>query len=484
MGIVFGISIIIVFFLLSFLIYKAYREGKWRNCLYLILFMGIAIRLFLASDPYLHKWDERFHALVAKNLMDHPLKPTLYDNPILPYEISNWIGNHVWLTKPTFPLWCMAGSMKVFGVSEYSLRLPSLIVALLGVFLTYYIGKELFEEKTALIAAFLHAIHGLSSELSTGLVSSDHVETFLLISTQAGILFAILYTKYASTKYLVGIGICTGLAFFSKWISGFMVLFVFMGFLFHKKASLKELRFISLIVGTAFFFTTSPWIIYLLINHPQESDYIISQFLSPIREGVENHTGSIFYYLEELRILFGELIYLPLVWLAYKYVSKRRRSHLFVLFYWILIPLVLLSIADMKRFTYILVSAPAIFLLTALFIRWLQIVKNKINIPHILANITLVLLIALPMRYALERIAPFKERFVRPTWHQTLNDFSLRLDSDPTKTVLIGEPHHIEAMFYFEFVAYNYIPKNTQIETLKAEGYRVFENAHNEYVEK
>ena len=51
--------------------------------LWLILLGAFALHLWVSMDPYLHEWDERYHALVAKNLMPHPLKPTLYDNPVL-----------------------------------------------------------------------------------------------------------------------------------------------------------------------------------------------------------------------------------------------------------------------------------------------------------------------------------------------------------------------------------------------------------------
>ena len=61
--------------------------------------------------------DECCHALVAKNLLKHPLKPTLIDIPYLPTFAFDWGANHVWLHKPILGLWQIAGSYWLFGVN-------------------------------------------------------------------------------------------------------------------------------------------------------------------------------------------------------------------------------------------------------------------------------------------------------------------------------------------------------------------------------
>ncbi len=123
-------------------------------------------------DNFLHEWDERYHALVAKNLLQHPLKPTLYDNPVEPYDHKNWVANYIWLSKPPLPLWFMAASISTFGTHEFAVRLPAIIFSLLSVILTYKIGSILFSQKIGLLAALLHGIHGLLTDLASGRLSS------------------------------------------------------------------------------------------------------------------------------------------------------------------------------------------------------------------------------------------------------------------------------------------------------------------------
>ena len=82
--------------------------GKHRLALFLLITLGLTLRVFVSTDYFLHDWDERYHALVAKHLLEHPLVFTLYDTPVLPYDYQNWAGNHIWLHKPPMTLWCIA----------------------------------------------------------------------------------------------------------------------------------------------------------------------------------------------------------------------------------------------------------------------------------------------------------------------------------------------------------------------------------------
>ena len=117
----------------------------------ILMVCGLFLRFYTSADFYLHQWDERYHALVAKNLMSHPFKPTLYENPVLPYDFKDWMGNHIWLHKQPVPLWSMAASMRLFGVNEIALRLPSMIMSTLGIWITYSIGKYLFNKRIGFI---------------------------------------------------------------------------------------------------------------------------------------------------------------------------------------------------------------------------------------------------------------------------------------------------------------------------------------------
>ena len=187
-----GIIIVIICIIICFFAFRFYAHNKFSISLILILLLGLIVRLYVADDNYLHTWDEKYHALVAKNLINHPLKPTLYDNPILSYNYSNWVENHVWLEKGPIPLWTIALSINIFGNTDIAVRIPSLIISILSIYLTFLIGSSLFDKKIGLLAAFFHSINGLLIEIATGRVSSDHIETFFIFFIELAVYLSII----------------------------------------------------------------------------------------------------------------------------------------------------------------------------------------------------------------------------------------------------------------------------------------------------
>ncbi len=72
---------------------------------------------------------------------------------------SNWLflfdRTQDYLDKPPFLFWASALSMKIFGVNNFSYRLPSILFALLGLFSTYRLSRLLYGERTGRIAALI-----------------------------------------------------------------------------------------------------------------------------------------------------------------------------------------------------------------------------------------------------------------------------------------------------------------------------------------
>ncbi len=62
-----------------------------------------------------------------------------------------------YLDKPPLLFWLSAISFKLFGISNFAYKLPSLLFAVLGIFSTYKLGKLLYSEKTGMLAALIFA---------------------------------------------------------------------------------------------------------------------------------------------------------------------------------------------------------------------------------------------------------------------------------------------------------------------------------------
>jgi 4-amino-4-deoxy-L-arabinose transferase len=189
----------------------------------LILVASFLIKLNHLGHASIKALDESFHALVAKNLMRHPLTPTLIDRPWLAYDYRDWQNNHVWLHKPVVPLWQMAASMKLFGATPLALRLPSAILTTAAVWLTYAIGVRLLSRRAALIGAGVQAFIPTITTLVQGYVFSDHIDAALLFWVELSVYFLVRAIQDASTRWAILAGAAQGIAYLCKTYPAFIV---------------------------------------------------------------------------------------------------------------------------------------------------------------------------------------------------------------------------------------------------------------------
>ncbi len=310
---------------------SAYKSNK--VLLLTLLLVSLGLRIFVASDNNLHTWDERYHALVAKNLVSEPLKPTLYKYPLLPYNVENWVANHVWLEKGPIPLWSMACSIKLFGINEFAIRFPSLIISVLGVWLTFLTGKKLFDEKTGLVAAGFHSINGLLIEVAGGRISSDHVETFFVFFIQLAAFLVILVVKKRNVTLLSLLaGIATGIAFLCKWTPSLIIFPIWIVAEYYNSERSAGKALYNMALGVlGFALTVLPWLLYINTQFPVESSYVFKKFLFAFSQPVEQHSGPVYYYFQKLGMVYGELIWIPIIgsfYFIFKHKSDWRLTFL------------------------------------------------------------------------------------------------------------------------------------------------------------
>jgi len=480
----FSIAIYVFFLVALWLCYR--RKIKQVHCLTAILVLGLFLRIATAQDPFLHTWDERFHALVAKNLIEHPLKPVLYAQPVLPYDFREWSNNHIWLSKPPLALWPMAASIHWFGTNEIAVRLPSILFSTLSILLTFFIGRRLFGAWPGLLAACLHAMHGRLIEVASGRLSSDHVETLFLFFLEWAMLLTVKYYQRAKrpATLALGIGLLTGLAFLCKWIAALFVPILWLAIGLWMRRPVWELLKHGMVIALSASAVAAPWLFFMLYAYPEEATYLLRAVLLPVSETIQGHQGHWYYFLDQARLYYGELIYLPMLWLVFVIWRKPKRFSILVITLWIALPMLLLSLMETKRSTYLLLTAPGFFLLTALCFYLLTVKRPEKRSIRILARLTAALLVLLPLRYSIERVKPFANFAEERQWTEELKALSSAIPLPPKQVVLFSEPHPIQAMFYTGFTAYPWIPEASMLEELRAKGYRIFvkkETGYEEY---
>lgn len=438
--------------------------------LLIIIILGIALRIYFINQiPLLQSWDEKYHALVAKNLKDNPSIPMLYKDPILNYDKTNWIANHIWIAKPPMALWFISASIQVFGNTNFAVRFPSLIWSCLSLFIIFLIGKKLWNDRIGLIACFLQATSGLLLDQCAGSWSSDHVDVFLFFIIELYLLSLIYFMESKKLHYALTMIILMSIAWMTKYYFCIFILpLTYAALFFSKKLETKE-QFYFILAVVISFIPIGFWIAHLHYSVPADTDYFWTTILSPIWQPIHNHNKSMTYYWTETIKVFGISIVAIIVYFFYQlYNNNLEDRKIKFLFNWIIIGLVLLSALATKRFTYLIIIAVPMFLMTAYVIDRILSYNFEKKSQWIKYFIVL-LIIALPIRYCIERMKINKDHSTQ----QSIKEIILNNKNTHDKTIFMHDKHYIERMFYTNDIAYVITADSLQLIALNHQNYHI-----------
>ncbi|MGI4865025.1 MAG: ArnT family glycosyltransferase [Janthinobacterium lividum] len=360
----------------------AWWRGQQGWAMALLLGAALLLRLLMAGlDPFLHDWDERYHALVARNLMTHPGRPMLRAEPVLPYDYQNWSINHIWLHKQPLFLWQMALSLRAFGVNVLALRLPSALLGTLVLWPVYRLGRLVFEDPlVGYLGAVLATFAYYQLEQVSGAIGMDHNDVAFLVYVTASIWAYYEYRASARPgRWLVLVGVLAGAAVLCKWLPG---LLVYAGWGFDLLLGLRqrpkpplvpELRRLlaALAVTVAL---VLPWQLYTAWRFPMESAYELAYNARHFTYPVEGHGGPWYYHFRMLPKHYGLVLGLVIVGMGLALRPARRRAALPLLVMVGLI-FVFFTLAATKMYSYTYVVSLLLLLLAALPLataaRWL-----------------------------------------------------------------------------------------------------------------
>ncbi len=448
--------------------FTALRSRKTRLALTALLLLSLALKLISASHPYLSHWDERYHALVAKNLIAHPLEPTLYPPGLFAVDRSDWQRTDIWLHKPPLTLWELAASMALFGVNVFALRLPSLLLSTAAIALTFWIGKTLYSPRVGLIAAWLHAVTGVLVAQAAGRFSTDHVDTLFFFLVELGIALGLWHSRKPGWGRALAVGLVVGLALLTKWYPALLIVAVWALFLRRDqwKRALPHLA-LALLLAAAMFLS---WRGYTRAQWPAiaraEETYNARHFF----EVLEGHHGPWYSHLGNIGNFFSPIAYIPLVAFAIGLFRKSRIPHSAPLAAWFLLPYLFYSLAATKMGGYVLPAAPALFIISGVFWWWLYD-RPAVGAWRTLKIVTLFLLLALPVLPLIHRVRPEEERPERDAYTAQLKALPQRLG--PAPAALFNDPAFIETMFFTPYLAFDRLPTPDDIARAHAAGFRV-----------
>lgn len=348
-----------------------------------------------------------------------------------------------------------------------AVRVPSIILSTIAVILTFYIGKWLFNEGIGFVAAIFHCVNGRIIEMTGGGSATDHVDLFYLFFIELAV-FLCVYSRYKlpsdkgqHTWFALLIGAVLGICILCKWLPCMIIFLIYAVLHWREK---KYLLNLFLLLVTAIL-VMAPWQIYAALTFPTEYWYEMKFNSRHVFEVIEGHAHGLLYHFDTARIMWNELVYLPLLYLVYLSFAKPIRQIL-TLTVWIFLPYIFFTIALTKMPAYVLFCGPAVFLIQALFLENLNF--NKYKFVKIILT---VLFFLLAFRYCIERIKPFdnaKEATALKMDTEKLNSLSSK-----DKIVIFNDAHFVETMFYTDIIAYEKLPTSDEIEYLIQLGYSV-----------
>ena len=431
----------------------------------LIIAAAALIRFDAASQHSLHLWDESYHAVVAKHLVAHPFVPTLYERPLTPPLAYTWTEAHVFLHKPPLALWFMAASMATFGVDEIAARLPSMLLSTFGVLLIYLIGRALYDERVALLAAGFHAVSSMLVSLASGRRVADHVDTALVTCVELSV-WLLVSGRHPSSWRAAAAGAAMGAGLLAKSFPALVVLpIAVVLWLRRDLADHFWTRALAFAGGAAI--VATPWLVYAQVAFPTDADAALRYTLLHITDVVEGQGGPWWTYLRDLPRVYGELVYLPVAWLAYRVLTRRATSADKVVTIWLAVPYVVFSAMTTKLPAFVAIGAPALFLAQAVF--WIRL-RDRLPSGGRTARagvaVLLVLLALSPARPLLAPTGPLERRDRDPEWTRELRALDERIGLP--EAVVFNHPRPVQAMFYSRHDIYGRLPTEDEVRALHA----------------
>jgi len=288
------------------------------------------------------------------------------------FESGDWITprleNHPWFEKPVLLYWLMCLSFKIFGVTEFALRFPSAISALICVYLTYNSVRKTAGESTALVSAIILGT-------SAFFVAFSHAATFdmLLTVCVAASLWSFFEFEALSGKKLplfAAYAFC-GLGILAKGFVAPVVIALTAAIYWYTEHRFRDLSKLHLIKGILLAaFVAGVWLVPVTLIHGSFfwNDFFVQHHLARYTSSHFHRAESVFFFVPI--VLLGMYPWTAALFCGYRDGrADQQRKLMRFSFIWFFSSFVFFSLSRSKLPGYILPLAPPLAVMAALFIQ-------------------------------------------------------------------------------------------------------------------
>ena len=229
--------------------------------------------------------------------------------------ITPTLGGHTWFEKPALLYWLMILSFKLFGVSEWAARLPSVLSGVLTVAAVFVVGRRVEVDGDP-----NNELHGyafwsaLAAATTLGIVAFSRAASFDIILTMAttwALAFYVLYdldealsspgNKKPRNWFLAGFYAFIGLSLLAKGLVGIVIPVGVLGLyhLFQRRLPGRQLL-ISLVWGLPLALAVAAtWYAPVIRRHgwPFIDQFFIQHHFARYISNKYHHAQPVYYYL-------------------------------------------------------------------------------------------------------------------------------------------------------------------------------------------
>lgn len=348
------------------------------------IILGILMVLFYVSTT----------ALSPLNVPDEGRYPSIALSMLQNHDyVSTMLNGVVFMDKPALYYWLEAFSMHLFGISEWSIRLPMALMGISGVLLTQRVATIFYGRRTGWLAGIV---------LGTSLlyfISSHYADMDLEVGVwlAASLFFVLLGLQYplGNTRRLLFYTAYTfaAAATMTKGLMGIVFPAMVLGLYSVFTREWRLIKDIYLPTGLLLFIALcAPWYVLMQASHPDFFNYFfIYQQFTRFTESGFNSGAPFWLYLPV--IFLGMLpwsLFIPQA-LINACKQPQTRQPAFFLAVWVISIFLFFSIPSSKPVTYIMPIFPALAVLIACQINvWLD-KRRACTTTYILSAVTAII---------------------------------------------------------------------------------------------
>ncbi len=296
--------------------------------------------------------------------------------------------------KPPMIYWAIALSYKIFGVSDWAARVPSLLATLGVMFLIYRASEQRFDHWTAVLSVLVFA-----TILHVWVMGRAVAPEMLLVFFEVAAIFSYCQAIEKEKNGHLYLGyVFSAFAVLTKGPVGILIPWAVIFFYFsYEKGVFHTAKKMLNPLGIILFLVIGlPWYIIMIKIHGYRyvEEFFLNHNIYRFTGQARQHSFRFYYYVP---IVVGSLyLWLPFsqeLWIHLKKIFRERSDELFFLF-WAAFVLVFFSISSNKLHNYILIAYPPLAILMGSAIRKIRVFKKTVrNVSMVFALIEILALV-------------------------------------------------------------------------------------------